>query len=175
MNETIQVLCNRRSCKKYNDNKVPQHLLNEILKCGSYAANGMGKQSAVIVVVEDSNVIKELEKINAHIMGNEQLKPFYNAKTLLIVFADKKIPTYLYDGSLVMGNLMNAAFALGVDSCWIHRAKETFETDVGRQYMKKWGLDSQYEGIANCILGYRDGALPEAKPRKENYIIFDKK
>ena len=93
----------------------------------------------------------------------------------MIVFADKKIPTYLYDGSLVMGNLMNAAFALGVDSCWIHRAKETFETDVGRQYMKKWGLDSQYEGIANCILGYRDGALPEAKPRKENYIIFDKK
>lgn len=173
MNEVTKVLCERRSVKSYNNNKtIPDDILKEILKCGTYAPNGMGKQSPVIVVVKEKETIKKLSKLNASIM-NALVDPFYNAPTILIVFANKNIGTYIYDGSLVMGNLMNAAFSLGVDSCWIHRAKEMFLKEEGQVYLKKWELEKDYEGIGICLLGYRDKLLPEVKPRKEGYIIYD--
>lgn len=172
MNETTKVLCERRSVKKYNTKKVSDELIKEIVKCGTYAPNGMGKQSPVIVVIRDEKTIAKLRKLNASV-ANMPHDPFYNANTILVVLADKRVPTYLYDGSLVMGNLMNAAYSLGVDSCWIHRAKETFQTKEGQELLKKWGLDENYEGIGNCLLGYRDYELPIAKPRKDNYVIYD--
>ena len=171
MNDTIKVLCERRSVRSYKDKQVPKEILDEILKCGTFAPSGMGLQSAVIVAIQDKELIKKIAKINASIMGRDN-DPFYGAPTLVIVFAKKDIPTHIKDGSAVMTNILTAAFSLGVDSCWIDRAKETFETEAGKNLLKSWGLDESYEGVGNVILGYRDGELPKAKPRKENYIIY---
>ena len=97
--------------------------------------------------------------------------PFYGAPTVVVVFSDTKRPTHVEDGSLVMGNLLNAAHAVGIDSCWIHRAREVFETEEGKKMKKEWGIPDDYIGVGNCILGYRDCEYPEAAPRKEDYII----
>ena len=96
--------------------------------------------------------------------------PFYGAPAVLVVLAKKDFPTYIYDGSLVMGELMHAAHAVGLATCWIHRAKETFELPEGQELLRSLGITDEYEGIGNCIIGYADGPLPEAKPRKENWI-----
>ena len=173
MNEVTKTLCERRSIRKFKGDQVPMETLEEILKCGTYAPNGKSKQSARIVVVQDRNTIEKIAKINGSFVNKPGLNPFYESPTLLIVFADKNVATYVQDGSAVIMNMLNAAFSLGVDSCWIHRAKETFETEEGKKYMEKWGLDKNYEGIGNIVLGYRDCPLPPAAPRKENYIIFD--
>ena len=101
------------------------------------------------------------------------LNPFYHAPTLIIVFANKNVSTYKEDGSAVISNIINAAFSLNVDSCWVHRAYETFQTEFGRKLMNKWGLNEDYVGIGNVVLGYRDMILPPPSPRKEDYIIFD--
>ena len=172
MNDTIKTLTTRRSVRSYKDTPVPDDVLNEILIAGEYAPSGKDRQPCVMVVVRDKETIKKLSKINAEIMGND-IDPFYGAPTVVIVFADSTANTYLEDGSLVMGNLMNAAASLGVDSCWIHRAKETFETDEGKALMKKWGLDPKYVGIGNCILGYADGERRQPSARKDGFVIFD--
>ena len=127
------------------------------MKAGTYAATGMGKQSPIIIAVTDKGTRDKLSAMNAKIMGQgEGFDPFYGAPELLIVLADKNVPTYIYDGSLVMGNLMNAAADLGVDSCWIHRAKEEFESEEGREILKGLGIGGNYEGIAKkrrlCLL-----------------------
>ncbi len=175
MNDVIHVLCNRRSCRKYLKKQIPEEDLQIILKCGTYAPNGKGKQSASIVVIQDANLIKKIAKINSSFIRKEGINPFYDAPTLLILFADKNVSTYVQDGAAVASNLIHAAYSLGIDSCWIHRAKETFETFEGKELMKKWGLGENYEGIANVILGYRDGNLLAPAERKENYIIYNEK
>lgn len=173
MNETIKTLVERRSCKNFDSTKfVEKEKLDLILKAGTYAANGKGLQSSTIVVVENQNTIKELSKLNAEILGNPNIDPFYGATCVLVVFADPIAHTYVEDGSLVIGNLMNAAFSLGVDSCWIHRAKEMFLTEKGKKIKKEWGIAENLVGIGNCVLGYRKTNLPPAKPRKENYVIY---
>ncbi|MGN0553491.1 MAG: nitroreductase [Oscillospiraceae bacterium] len=172
MNETIKTLTSRRSVRSYKETPVPDDVLNEILTAGEYAPSGKNRQPCVMVVVRDKETIKKLSKINAEIMGSDK-DPFYGAPTVVVVFSDSTVNTYLEDGSLVMGNLMNAAFSLGVDSCWIHRARETFETDEGKALMKKWGLDEKYVGIGNCILGYADGERIQPAARKDGFVIFD--
>ena len=172
MNEVTKTLCERRSIRKFKKDQVPMATLEEILKCGTYAPSGKNKQSAVIVVIRDRDTIEEIAKVNGSFVNKPGLNPFYEAPTLLIVFADKNVPTYIQDGSAVIMNMLNAAFSLGIDSCWIHRAKETFATDFGKSLMQKWGIPENYEGIGNVVLGYRDCPLPPAAPRKENYIIF---
>lgn len=173
MNEVTKVLCARRSIRKFKSDQIPMETLEEILKCGTYAPSGKNQQSSVIVVVRNPEMIAKIAKINGSFVNKPGLNPFYNAPTLLIVFANKNVPTYTQDGSAVIMNMLNAAFSLGVDSCWIHRAKETFETEEGQKLMQKWGLDENYEGIGNIVLGYRDCPLPIPAPRKENYVIFD--
>lgn len=173
MLETIQDLKTRRSCRGYKEEQISEEQLNQILEAGTYAPTGMGMQSPIMVVVQDKETIAQLSRMNAKIMGTDG-DPFYGAPTVVIVLADKNRPTYLEDGSLVMGNLMNAAHAVGVDSCWIHRAKEVFESEAGQALLKEWGIEGDYVGVGNCILGYRDGELPKAKPRKENYIYIVK-
>ncbi len=167
MKETLQDLKTRRSCRKFDGKQISDEQLNAILEAGEYAPTGMGRQSPIMVVIQDKETISKLSKMNAAIMGAD-IDPFYGAPTVIIVLADKNIGTYLYDGSLVMGNLMNAAEAVGVQSCWIHRAKEEFESDEGKALLKQWGIEGDYEGIGHCILGY--GEKVPAKPRKENYI-----
>ena len=170
MNEIIQNMITRRSIKKYKPDPVPREMLDKILKAGTYAACGMGRQSPIIIAVTDKTVRDELSALNAKIMGASG-DPFYGAPAVLIVLADKSIPTHVYDGSLVMGNLMNAAHALGLGNCWIHRAKETFELPEGKALLNKLGITGDYEGIGNCIVGY-PAEKKEAKPRKENYIYY---
>ena len=171
MKETLQDLKERRSCRKYLPDQITDEQLDAILEAGTYAPTGMGKQSPCIVVVQDPDKIAKIAKMNAAVMGAD-IDPFYGAPTLLIVFADTERVTYLYDGTLVMGNLMNAAQAVGVASCYIFRAKEVFQTEEGKAMMSEWGVPETYEGIGNCILGYpAEGAIAPAAPRKENYII----
>ena len=171
MNEALKVLKERRSIRKYKKDQINEDQLNQILEAATYAPTGMGKQSPIMVVVQDEETIKELSKMNAEVTGTNS-DPFYGAPTVVVVLADRgSRPTYIEDGSLVMGNLMNAAYAVGVDSCWVHRAKEVFESERGKGLLKKWGVEGDYVGIGHCILGYRDCEYPKAKPRKENYIV----
>ena len=136
-----------------------------------YAPTGMNTQSPIMVVVQDKATRDQLSRMNAAVM-NGKGDPFYGAPTLLIVLADPQVPTYLYDGALVMGNLLNAAQAVGVNSCYIFRAKEVFEGPEGKELLKQWGLPERMVGVGNCILGYaaEDGIRPPL-PRKPGYIV----
>ena len=169
MAETLEVLKTRRSCRAYKRELIEEEKLNAIIEAGTYAATGMGKQSPIIIAVTDPEVRNKLSRLNAAVM-NANMDPFYGAPELLVVLANKDIGTYLYDGSLVMGNLMNAAADLGVASCWIHRAKEEFESEEGKAILKKLGIEGNYEGIGNLILGYAAGPEAQPAPRKADYV-----
>ncbi len=173
MAETLETIKTRRSIRKYKDKEIPEEVLSKIIEAGTYAPSGMGRQSTIILAVTNKEVRDQLSKINASIMGSTN-DPFYGAPVVLVVLADKSIPTHVYDGSLVMENLMLAAHDLGVGSCWIHRAKETFETEEGKELLQSLGIEGEYEGIGNCILGYPDGELPVAKQRKDNFVYYVK-
>lgn len=170
-NETIANMLTRRSIRKYKPDMLPKETINEIIKAGTFAASGMNKQPSIIVAVTNKELRDRLSAMNAKIMGINN-DPFYGAPVVLIVLADKSSGTYLYDGSLVMGNLMLAAHSLGVGSCWIHRAKEEFESSEGKEILRALGIDGDYEGIGHCILGYIDGEEPPAHPRKENTVYY---
>ena len=167
--ETLTTLKTRRSCRAYKADRVEEEKLNAIVEAGTYAPTGMGKQSPIILVIKDQEIRNKLAKINAAAMGMD-IDPFYDAPKLIVVLADKSMPTYLYDGSLVMGNMLNAAADLGVASCWVHRAKEEFESEEGKEILKKLGIEGNYEGIGNLILGYAAKPAGEAAPRKANYV-----
>ena len=168
-NPTLETLKTRRSVRSYLPKQVEEEALQAILEAGTYAATGMNRQSPIIVCVQDPAARETLRRMNAAVMGSDG-DPFYGAPTVLVVLADKAIRTCVEDASLVIGNLMNAAFSVGVDSCWIHRAKEEFESDEGKALLSSWGIDGDYVGVGHLILGYRDGELPVTRPRKENYI-----
>ncbi len=172
MNEIIKNMMQRRSVRSFKNEQISREQLDEILLAGTWAPTGRNMQSPKIVVVQDEETIALLSKLNGEIAEREN-DQFYGAPTVLVVFADSSVHTYIEDGSLVLGNLMNAAFSVGVDSCWIHRARQTFETPEGKALKEKWGIDDSFVGIGNCILGYRDGDLPQPRPRKEDYVIFD--
>ena len=170
MNEVLKCLETRRSVRAYKPEQITNAELEAILNAGLYAPTGMNRQSAIMLVIQDKPLIEKLSKMNAYYMGKD-MDAFYGAPTVIAVLADSNIRTHFEDGCLVLGNLMNAAHSLGVDSCWIHRARQTFETEEGKALMKKWGISEDYVGIGNCILGYADGELPPARPRKEDYIL----
>ena len=169
MNEAYKNITDRRSVRNFNDIKVSHDVIEKIVYAGQCAPSGMNRQIFAFVVVENEELIEKLSKMNAEIM-NSTSDPFYGAKSMIIVFADSNAPTYLYDGALAMGNLMNAANALGVDSCWIHRAKEVFETEFGKKLKREWQIPESYEGIGHCILGYRVQELSERAPRTSKVI-----
>ena len=169
MAETLTTLKTRRSCRAYKPELISEEKLNAIIEAGTYAATGMGKQSPIIIAVTDRAMRDKLSRMNAAVMGMD-MDPFYGAPALLIVLANKAVPTYLYDGSLVLGNMMNAAADLGVASCWIHRAKEEFESEEGKAILKGLGIQGDYEGIGHLILGYAATPAKEPAPRKANYV-----
>ncbi len=170
-NEVIECLKTRRSIRKYKEEQVSEEQLQQILDAAVYAPTGAGAQSPVIVVVQDPEVKEKISKMNAEVAG-AKIDPFYGAPTVAIVLADQTAaPTWKEDAALVAGNILNAAHAVGVDSCYIFRAKEVFESEEGQKLIKEWGLNENYVGVANCILGYRDCEMPEPKPRKDNYVI----
>ncbi|MBO4300044.1 MAG: nitroreductase [Desulfovibrio sp.] len=171
MNAILEALKTRRSCRKFKPDMVPEELLRQIAEAGTYAASGMGKQPCRIVVVRDRHTLDRLSAMNARIMGVPS-DPFYGAPVCMVVLADTTRPTYVYDGSLVIGNLMLAAHALGLGSCWIHRAREEFSSPEGQSMLKDWGIEGNYEGIGHCVVGYADGKAPEAAPRKTDFVKF---
>lgn len=169
MSEVLEKIKSRRSIRKYKPDAVPQELIDRIVEAGLYAASGRGSQSAIILQVTDKELRDKIARLNCEIGGwSEGFDPFYGAPAMLIVLAKKDWPTRIFDGSLVMGNLMLAAHELGLGSCWIHRAKEEFETEWGKEFLKSLGVKGEYEGIGHCALGYPDGDAPEAAPRKED-------
>lgn len=171
MCDVLEVIKTRRSVKKYKSDMVAEDVIDKIVEAGTYAATGMNRQSPIILEITNKELRDKLSKMNAKIMGKpEGFDPFYGAPVVLVVLADKSAPTYIYDGTLVMGNLMLEAHALGVDSCWIHRAKEEFESEEGKELLKSLGIEGDYEGIGHCILGYADGEYPQTHPRKDNWV-----
>jgi nitroreductase len=169
--DTLIDLKNRRSIRAYKPEQITGEELDAVLDAGTWAASGMGVQSAVMVVVQDRALISRIEKLNAAVLENPGETPFYGAPTVVNVLVDKTQVTPLQNGALVMGNLMNAAHALGLGSCWIDRAKEVFESEAGKALLGEWGLDpGKYMGVAHCILGYA-AEQPAAQPRKKGYIL----
>ena len=170
--DAIENLMTRRSIRKYKSDMVPKEIIEKIVEAGTYAATGMNEQSPIIIAVINKELRDRLSAMNAKIMG-ANTDPFYNAPVVLIVLANKDtMPTYVYDGSLVMGNLMNAAHAYGISSCWIHRAKEEFESEEGKEILRSLGIEGNYEGIGHCILGYADCEAVSPSPRKDNYVYW---
>ncbi len=177
MSTTMNDLLTRRSVRSYTDEVPPMEVIEEICKAGTYAPTGMNRQAPVIVAVTNKEVRDRLSKLNAAVFGpDNDMDPFYGAPVVLVVLADTTAArTWKEDGSLVMGNLLNAAHAKGLGSCWIHRAKEVFETEEGKAILKDAGIENEnLVGIGNCILGYTAGDYPEAAPRKDNYIYWIK-
>lgn len=168
--DILEILKGRRSIRKYKSEQIKESELEKILEAGMYAPSGMGRQSARMIVVQNPELRERLRKSNASIMNNENIDPFYGAPTVIVVVADKKISTYHDDGVLVASNLMNEAYSIGIGSCYIYRAKEELETEEGKNLRDELGIKETEEGIANIILGYPD-EQPEAKPRKEDYIV----
>ncbi len=175
MNQTIKDLKERRSIRKFKDEQISDEDLKVILETGTYAPTGRGAQSPKIVVIQNPETIKEFSAWNRSFFPidvPEDMDPFYGAKTLLIVLANSEFPTYVEDGSSVLAVLVNAAHAVGVGSCWIHRARDEFASEKGKALLKKWGIPETYEGIGHVVLGYPDMEAPEPLPRKEDYIHF---
>ena len=172
MNETMQTILSRKSVKSYKSEQVPEELLEQIIQAGLYAPSGRNKQAPIILAVTNKELRDKLSKINAAKDPYFRSDPFYNAPCVLVVLADKSVPTYLYDGSLTMENMLLAAHSLGLGACWIHRATETFEMPEGKAILQKLGIEGDFEGIGNCIIGYPDGEIPPIKPCKENRVFY---
>ena len=172
MSEVFDNIYTRRSYRNYKSDMVPRDLIEKVCEAGTFAATGMNKQSPIIIAVTDKETRDSIMNLNASIMGREGTDPFYGAPVILIVLADKNVSTHVYDGSLVLGNMMLAAHELGLGSCWIHRAREEFETEEGKAILKQLGIEGDYEGIGHLALGYPDGDEPALRPRKDDYVYF---
>lgn len=171
MKETLLDLKTRRSCRKYKEEQIKEEELQLILEVGTYAPTGIGAQCPKIVVLQDKETIQYVSKLNATVMGTTS-DPFYGAPTVVIVLAERSRKTYVDDGNMVIANLLNAAHAVGVDSCYIYRAREVFDSEEGKELLEKWGIHGDYEGIGNVILGYGlPEGIKEAAPRKADYIV----
>lgn len=173
MNEVIKAMKERRSIRKFKAEMPPKADLEQIVEAGLYAANGRGKQAVITIAVTDKELRDKLSAVNNEIMGGpEGNDPFYGAPAILIVLANKEVPTAPYDGSLVMGNLMLAAHSLGLGSIWIHRAKEEFEMPEYQKLLKDLGIEGEWEGIGHCAVGYIDGENPVAAPRNDGRVFW---
>lgn len=172
---TFENIKTRRSIRSYKPDAVPSELIEKICEAGTYAPSAVNRQSAIIIAVTDPDTVKKIKIMNAKVMGKDaDFDPFYGAPAMLIVLGDKTNPLYIYDGPIVMTTLMNAAHEAGLGSCWIHRAKEEFETEEGKEILASLGIEGEYEGIGHVALGYVDGDYPEALPRKEKYVYYIK-
>ena len=173
MNETLSILARRRSVRAYQPRQIAAQELDAILEAGCWAPSAMGRQSAVLVAVQDPAAVAELSRLNASVMKSDR-DPFYGAPTVVVVLADPAATTAdnaVRDGSLVMGNLMNAAWSLGVASCWINRAREVFDLPEGKALLRAWGLPETLVGVGNCVLGYPAGEAPAPAERRQGRVL----
>ena len=171
MNQTQKDIIERRSCRRFRPDAVAKESIERIIQAGLFAASGRGRQCPIIVAVTDKETRDRLSRVNAEIMSSVG-DPFYGAPAVLVVLAPKDVPTHVYDGSLVMGNLMLAAHTEGLGSCWIHRARETFEREEWKSWLAELGVEGEYEGIGNCVVGYVDGDYPAVIPRKDGRVFL---
>ena len=169
--DALAALKARRSVRRFLPDQIHEEELTAVLEAGTYAPTGMNSQTPIIVAVQNAADRAVLTRLNRTIMGNDG-DPFYGAPTIVVVFADPERSTGFEDACLVMGNLLNAAYAAGLGSCWIHRARETFETSEGQELMRKWGVPAGMVGVGHVILGYAADPLPAARPRKEGYVRY---
>lgn len=173
MNELLTAMKERRSVRRFTKEVPKKEDLEKIIEAGLFAPSGRNSQSAIILCVTDPEIREELMEENRRIGGWEgNFDPFYGAPAILIVLANKEVGTSIYDGSLVMENLMLAAHSLGLGSIWIHRAKEEFEGEFGKCLLQKLGIEGRWEGVGHCAVGYVDGELPPAPARKPNRVFW---
>ena len=178
--EALENMKTRRSCRVFSDRMPERNLLEKICEAGTYAPTGHNRQSPLIVAITDRALRDRLSAMNARIwneltvarggVAHEGIDPFYGAPVVLLVLADRSVPTYLYDGCAVLTNLANAAHACGLDSCWIHRAKQEFDSEEGKEILHQLGIEGDYEGIDHLVVGYRAKEIPSPSPRKEGYV-----
>lgn len=171
MNEVIRAIEERRSVRAYTEELPEREKIDQVIEAGLWAASGMNRQGPIIVAVTDRELRDRLSAMNAKIIGDSSRDPFYGAPVVLIVLAPRDQPNRVYDGSLVMGNLMLAAHALGLGSCWVHRARQEFDTDEGRAILAGLGIEGEWEGIGHCVLGY-PAAEGVDRPRREGRVFY---
>lgn len=169
-NEVLKNIRTRRSCRAFKNDAVPEEALSAILEAGSYAPTGGGRQSPTIIAVTTPAIRKRIEELNAAVMGAKK-DPYYGAPVIVLVLADGEASTFVEDGSCVLENMMLAASSLGLATVWVHREREIFDSREGKELLKAWGLPGTLRGVGSIALGYAQGELAEAAPRKENYIL----
>ncbi|MBQ6620582.1 MAG: nitroreductase [Thermoguttaceae bacterium] len=173
MNDIIRAMRQRRSIRKFKPDMPAREDIDQIIEAGLYAASAMGRQATITVAVTNRRLRDKLSAVNCRIGGWEEgFDPFYGAPVILIVLADKNSANRVYDGSLVMGNMMLAAHSLGLGSIWIHRAKEEFEMPEYQRLLKDLGIEGQWEGIGHCAVGYADGDLPKPPKRRDGRVFW---
>ena len=170
-NEALEVLRNRRAIRKYKKEQIKREELDAVLEAGIYAPTGVGSQGVQIVAVQTPEYVERVDALNAKILGSDS-HPYYGAPTIILVFETDECRTHIFDGAAACTNMLNAAYAAGLGSCWIHRCAQMFETDEGRQLLQEWGLPEDLKGVASIALGYPDCEHPEAKKRREGYAII---
>ena len=173
MNDIITAMLERRSIRKFKSDMPAKKDIEKIIETGLYAANGRGKQATITIAVTNQKIRDALAEDNCKIGGwNEGFDPFYGAPVILIVLGAKDCATHVYDGSLVLGNMMLAAHSLGLGSIWIHRAKEEFESQTWKTFLSDLGVEGEWEGIGHCAIGFIDGDIPEAAKRHEKRVFW---
>lgn len=171
MNEALEKILERRSIRAYKPEQITDSELDSVIRAGLAAPSAMNRQPTVLLAIQDKDTIARLSRLNALVMGAGGTDPFYGAPTVIVVLADRNIATHVEDGALVLGNLMNAASALGLGSCWINRAKEVFEMPEAREILRGCGIGDEYIGVGHCILGYPDCERPQAKPLRDGRLF----
>lgn len=173
MSELSKIIKERRSIRKFKPDMVSKDLINEVIEAGIYAASGRGKQTSAVIAVTNKELRDKISDENRKIGGwAEGFDPFYGAPVILIVIADKEVPTAVYDGSLTLGNMMLKAHELGLGTCWIHRAKEEFDSGVGKELLAQLGIKGDFEGVGHLALGYADCDLPDIPARNDNRVFY---
>lgn len=173
MQPVLDAILTRRSIRKYKPDLPKKEELQAIIEAGLYAASGKGLQSSLVVAITDRALRDRLMEMNRRIGGYaEDFDPFYGAPAVLLVLADRRNANHVYDGALTMGNMMLAAHALGLGSCWINRARQEFESEEGKAILRQLGIEGDWEGIGHCVVGYPDGETPAVKPRKPGRVVW---
>ncbi len=173
MNETVKTLLDRRSIRKFKPEQITDEELHAVLEAGTYAPSGGNQQAALLIVVQDAEARATLTSMNQAVMGSDS-DPYYGALTIVLALADTTKVTPIEDATLALGNMFNAAYSLGLGSCWVHRTRQMFESDQGKALLETWGVEGDYVGVGSCILGYPDGEHLQAAPRKDGYVVIAK-
>ena len=170
--EALEVLKNRRAIRKFKPEQITREELNAVVEAGTYAPTGHGSQGVQIVAIQTPEYVSAVDALNAKVLGSPNAHPYYGAPTILLIFETDQCVTHSLDGAAVCTNMLNAAYAAGLGSCWIHRCKQMFELEEGKVLLRKWGLPDTLVGVASIALGYADCEHPMPKPRKQDYVVY---